>query len=66
MKIHRISYKYVGVNKVTMLAYLQMVISSGFGYFVFDEMLYFLDILGALMIVGYNLYNFWVMTKGGK
>ena len=61
-----ISYKYVGVNKVTMLAYLQMVISSGFGYFVFDEMLYFLDILGALMIVGYNLYNFWVMTKGGK
>ena len=61
-----ISYKSIEVNKVTLLTYLQLVISIIAGYYFFDEMIFYLDILGALMIIGYNLFNVWKISQEKK
>ncbi len=58
-----LSYKHIEVSKVNMLGYLQLVFACVIGYFYFDEKIFMLDFLGASMIIGYNVYNVFVISK---
>ena len=58
-----LSYKYIEVSKVNMLGYLQLIFACIIGYFYFDEKIFMLDFLGASMIIGYNVYNVFVISK---
>jgi drug/metabolite transporter (DMT)-like permease len=51
------SLKKIDLNKTTSLIYLNCVTVFILGYAFLNEQIYFLDVLGSFIIVGYNLYN---------
>ena len=61
-----VSYKHIEMNNVTLMGYLELVLSTIAGYFIFDEMIFLMDFFGASMIIGYNLYNVWIVSKENK
>ena len=52
-----LSFKYIEVSKLMPVSYLNLVIVFFFGSFIFHEKIFFSDIIGASMIVGFIIYN---------
>jgi drug/metabolite transporter (DMT)-like permease len=54
--------KYITINKLIPLNYLSIVFVFILGYFFLGENVYFTDILGSIIIIGFQLYNIYVPT----
>jgi drug/metabolite transporter (DMT)-like permease len=54
--------KYISINKLIPLNYLTIVFVFILGYIFLGEKVYFTDLLGAIIIVGFQLYNIYVPT----
>ena len=51
------SYKLIPISKVTPIFYLNIVIIFFLGAYLFNEKIFFSDIVGAIMIIGFITYN---------
>jgi drug/metabolite transporter (DMT)-like permease len=58
-----VSMKLIEINKITVLTYIQIVISVVAGYLIFDEKIFFMDFIGASLIIGFNIYSVWIISK---
>ena len=54
--------KYISINKLIPLNYLTIVFVFILGYVFLGEKVYFTDLLGSIIIVGFQLYNIYVPT----
>ena len=54
--------KYISINKLIPLNYLTIVFVFILGYILLGEKVYFTDLLGSIIIVGFQLYNIYVPT----
>jgi drug/metabolite transporter (DMT)-like permease len=58
-----LSVKGVDLNKTTPLNYLSLIVVTVLGVMFLGESLYATDILGSLIILGYNIYNSYYPIK---
>ena len=54
--------KFISINKLIPLNYLTIVFVFILGYIFLGEKVYFTDLLGSIIIVGFQLYNIYVPT----
>ena len=54
--------KNITINKLTPLNYLSIVFVFILGYILLGEKVYFTDLLGSIIIIGFQLYNIYVPT----
>jgi len=54
--------KYITINKLIPLNYLSIVFVFILGYVFLGEKVYFTDLLGSIIIIGFQLYNIYVPT----
>ena len=54
--------RYISINKLNPITYLSIVFVFILGYFLLGEKVYFTDLLGSLIIIGFQLYNIYVPT----
>ena len=54
--------KYITINKLIPINYLSIVFVFILGYIFLGERVYFTDILGSIIIVGFQIYNIYVPT----
>ena len=54
--------KFISINKFIPLNYLSIVFVFILGYFLLGENVYFTDILGSIIIIGFQLYNIYIPT----
>jgi drug/metabolite transporter (DMT)-like permease len=52
-----IAFKYIEISKLMPVTYLNVVIIFFLGSFLFNEKIYFSDLIGASMIIGFIVYN---------
>jgi drug/metabolite transporter (DMT)-like permease len=52
-----VSFKYIEISKLMPVTYLNLVIVFFFGSFLFHEKIFFSDVIGASLIVGFIVYN---------
>ena len=57
------SIRWVDLNKTTPLAYIGMLTVFILGVSILGEPVYFTDVLGSLIILGYNVYNSYYPVK---
>ena len=55
--LNSVSFKYIEISKLMPITYLSVVLIVFFGSYIFDENLYFTDIIGASLIIGFIIYN---------
>lgn len=56
-------YKYIQISKTAPLSYLSTVTIFVFAALVLQEPIFFTDIVGSIMILGYNIYNAYYPVK---
>ena len=54
--------KYISINKLNPITYLTIVFVFILGYFLLGEKVYLTDIIGSVIIIGFQLYNIYVPT----
>ena len=54
--------KYITINKLMPINYLSIVFVFILGYIFLGEKIYFTDLLGSIIIVGFQLYNIYIPT----
>lgn len=54
--------KFISINKLIPLNYLTIVFVFILGYFLLGENVYFTDLLGSIIIIGFQLYNIYIPT----
>ena len=54
--------KYISINKLNPITYLTIVFVFILGYLLLGEKVYLTDILGSIIIIGFQLYNIYVPT----
>ena len=54
--------KYISINKLNPITYLTIVFVFILGYFLLGEKVYLTDIIGSIIIIGFQLYNIYVPT----
>ena len=54
--------KYITINKLIPLNYLSIVFVFILGYIFLGEKVYFTDLLGSIIIIGFQLYNIYIPT----
>ena len=54
--------KYISINKLNPITYLTIVFVFILGYFLLGEKVYLTDLLGSVIIIGFQLYNIYVPT----
>ena len=54
--------KYITINKLLPLNYLSIVFVFILGYIFLGERIYFTDLLGSVIIIGFQLYNIYIPT----
>lgn len=54
--------KYISINKLNPITYLTIVFVFILGYFLLGEKVYLTDIIGSVIIIGFQLYNVYVPT----
>ncbi len=52
-----ISFQYIDISKLQPVNYLSSILIILSGTIIFGEKLFFSDILGAAMIIGFIIYN---------
>ena len=52
-----IAFKYIEISKLMPVTYLNVVLIFFLGSFLFDEKIFFSDIIGASLIIGFIIYN---------
>ena len=55
--LNSVSFKNIEISKLQPVTYLQTILIIIASAIIFKENLYFTDILGALMIIGFIIYN---------
>ena len=53
----QLSYKNIDMGKLTSIGYVQIIIAFCLGAIFLNETVGVLDIIGSLIIFGYNIYN---------
>ena len=54
--------QYITINKLIPLNYLSIVFVFILGYFFLGEKVFFTDLLGSVIIIGFQLYNIYIPT----
>ena len=54
--------KYISINKLNPITYLTIVFVFILGYFLLGEKVYLTDLIGSVIIIGFQLYNIYVPT----
>jgi drug/metabolite transporter (DMT)-like permease len=54
--------RYISINKLNPITYLTIVFVFILGYFLLGEKVYVTDIIGSVIIIGFQLYNIYVPT----
>jgi drug/metabolite transporter (DMT)-like permease len=54
--------KFISINKLIPLNYLTIVFVFILGYVFLGEKVYFTDLLGSIIIIGFQLYNIYIPT----
>lgn len=54
--------KYISINKLNPITYLSIVFVFILGYFLLGENIYLTDVIGSIIIIGFQLYNIYVPT----
>lgn len=54
--------KYITINKLIPLNYLSIVFVFILGYFFLGEKVFFTDLLGSIIIIGFQIYNIYIPT----
>lgn len=54
--------KYISINKLNPITYLSIVFVFILGYFLLGEKVYITDLIGSIIIIGFQLYNIYVPT----
>ena len=62
-KLVQMSYKGIDMGKLTAIGYSQVVFAFIFGVLFLHESVLFTDVVGALVIFGYNLYDAYYRPK---
>lgn len=57
-----VALKKISINKFMPLTYLSIVFVFIFGFVFFGEKVYLTDVIGSLLIMGFQLYNIYVPT----
>jgi len=57
MKLLVLSNKNIDIVKLTSIGYVQIVLAFIFGVLFLNESVALTDIIGSLIIFGYNIYN---------
>ena len=55
--LNSVSFKYIEISKLMIITYLSVVLIVFFGSYLFNENLYFTDLIGASLIIGFIIYN---------